>query len=155
MWIYMLTSMPIFRDSGHEAPLQEVKQRYVQLLGVGDIVDVAVTPSTSYALSLVAASIRLRPGQQVCSICVYLRGVRGIGLTRDDHHPCTPEGNPFEVMLEQVVVLEAQSASNVMQWQACVARHPDSHFCVVGRPSDDLPGLFPGLDAFLHHGSCF
>jgi selenocysteine lyase/cysteine desulfurase len=60
--------------------MQAVKERFVKLLGVGAPEDVAVTPSTSYALSLVAASVHLRPGQQI-------------------------------------VVLEAQSASNVMQWQ--------------------------------------
>ena len=58
--------------------MQAVKERFVKLLGVGAPEDVAVTPSTSYALSLVAASVHLRPGQQI-------------------------------------VVLEAQSASNVMQ----------------------------------------
>ncbi len=52
---------------GHEGLMQDVKQIYVQLLGVGAPDDVAVTPSTSYALSLVAASLHLRPGQQVAN----------------------------------------------------------------------------------------
>eukprot|EP00802_Teleaulax_amphioxeia_P021008 Tamp_21329.p1 GENE.Tamp_21329~~Tamp_21329.p1 ORF type:complete len:241 (-),score=26.85 Tamp_21329:427-1125(-) len=78
--------------------MQAVKERFVKLLGVGAPEDVAVTPSTSYALSLVAASVHLRPGQQI-------------------------------------VVLEAQSASNVMQWQACVERCPGSVFTVVDRPT--------------------
>jgi hypothetical protein len=83
---------------GHSQRMLTVKQHYVELIGVGTPQDVAVTPSTSYALSLVAASVNLRPGQQI-------------------------------------VVLEAQSASNVMQWQACVERCKGSHLTVVSRPA--------------------
>ena len=45
--------------------MKEIKQRFVDLLGVATLDDVAVTPSTSYSLSLVASSIQLQPGQQV------------------------------------------------------------------------------------------
>lgn len=90
---------------GHEQPMREVKQGYVELLGVGTPQDVAVAPSTSYALSLVASSVKLRAGQQV-------------------------------------VCLEAQSASNVMQWQACVKRCPGSQLTVVPRPTDAGQGTW-------------
>ena len=95
--------------------MKEVKERYVRLLGVGVPEDVAVTPSTSYALSLVAASLHLEPEQQI-------------------------------------VVLEAQSASNVMQWQVlgpgarvlvmcvCVrARVPANAWCQDGCRGGALP----------------
>jgi len=95
--------------------MQAVKERYVKLLGVGVPEDVAVTPSTSYALSLVAASLHLEPEQQI-------------------------------------VVLEAQSASNVMQWQVLGpgvrvlvvyvrvrARVPASAWCQDGCRGGALP----------------
>ncbi len=77
--------------------MQAVKERYVKLLGVGVPEDVAVTPSTSYAMSLVAASLHLRPEQQI-------------------------------------VVLEAQSASNVMQWQVLGPGARGLVVCVRVRP---------------------
>jgi selenocysteine lyase/cysteine desulfurase len=78
-----MTYLDVSQDHGEFT--SRLRQAASSFLGVGSSSDIALTPSTAQALSTVAASLSLKPG-------------------------------------EYVVVLEQQSASNVMMWQALVDR---------------------------------